>query len=85
MIFSAASCLPSRLPDDLQDLVERVEDGLEPFEDVDARLQRLELVLEPGAHDLEPEVQELPEDLVQLEPLRLADQPGSRSAPGTSG
>ena len=74
MIFSAASCLAVGLPDDLQDLVERVEDGLEAFEDVDARLQRFELVLEPGAHDLEPEVQELPEDLVQLEPLGLADE-----------
>ena len=83
MIFSAASGLAVRLADDLQDLVERVEDGLEAFEDVDARLERLELVLEARAHDLEPEVQELPEDLVQLEPLGLADAAGSRSARGT--
>ncbi len=62
------------LPDDLQDLVERVEDGLEALEDVDALLQRLELVLEPRADDLEAEVQEVPEDLVQLEPLGPADR-----------
>ena len=36
-------------------------------------LQRLELVLEPLGDDLEPEVQEVPEDRVQVEPLGPAD------------
>ena len=41
--------LAFRLPDDLQDLVERVEDLLEALENMNALLQRLELVLEPLA------------------------------------
>ena len=41
--------LALRLPDDLQDLVQRVEDLLEALEDVDALLERLELVLQARA------------------------------------
>ena len=57
----------------LDDLVERVEDLLEAFEDVDALPERRQLVLEPPGDDLEPEVQEVPEDLLQIEPLGPAD------------
>ena len=40
---------------------------------MDALLQRLELVLEPVGHDLEAEVQEVPEDRLEIEPLGAAD------------
>ena len=36
------------------------------------RLQRLELVLQAAGDDVEAEVQEVPEDLVQIQPLRPA-------------
>ena len=52
------------LADDADDLVERVEDHLEALEDVDALLERRQLVLEPPGDDLEPEVEEVPEDLL---------------------
>ena len=65
--------LAVRLADDAEDLVERVEDLLEPLEDVDAPLQRLQLVFEPRGDDVEPELQEVPEHLVQIEPLGPAD------------
>ena len=69
----------------LDDLVERVEDLLEAFEDVDALLQRRELVLEAPGDDLEAEVQEVPEDLLEVEPLGPADLRRSRSESGRSG
>src|SRR5262249_50563279 len=65
--------LPLRLAHDLEDLVERVEDLLEAVEDVDALLQRVELVFEPLGDNVQPEVQEMPEDLVKIHPLRTAD------------
>ncbi len=65
--------LAVRLADDADDLVERVEDLLEALEDVNALLEGGELVLEPPGHHLEPEVQEVPEDRLQVEPLRPAD------------
>ena len=77
--------LAVRLPDDPDDLVERVEDLLEAFEEVDALLERRELVLEPPGDDLEAEVQEVPEDLLQIEPLRAGRPRGSRSGSGRSG
>jgi len=43
--------LAVRLADDPDDLVERVEDGLEAFEDVDAPLERRQLVLEALGDD----------------------------------
>ena len=49
MIFVGGVGLAVGLADDPDDLVERVEDRLEAFEDVDALLERLELVLEPVA------------------------------------
>src|SRR5690606_20455536 len=61
--------LPFRAADDRQDLVERVEDLLEPFEDVDAPLERREFVLEPARDDAEAEVEKVPEHLVEVEPL----------------
>ena len=85
MICCAGVGLALRLADDLQDLVERVEDLLEAFENVDALLERLELVLEALGHDLEPEVQEVPEDRVEIEPLGPADFGVLRSGSGTSG
>src|SRR6185437_12575351 len=57
------------LPDDFDDLVERVENGLEALEDVDPLLERRELVLEPLGDDVEAEVEEVPEDRVQIEAL----------------
>ena len=65
--------LAVRLPDDAQHFVEHVEDLLEPFEEVDALLQRLELVLEAARHHVEPEMEEVPEDRLQIEPLGPAD------------
>ena len=65
--------LAVRLADDAQDLVEGVEDALEALEDVDAPAERGQLVLEPRGHHVEAEVQEVPEDLVQVEPLGPAD------------
>ncbi len=41
--------LALRLPDDLEDLVQRIEDLLEALQDMDAFLERLELVLQPLA------------------------------------
>ena len=74
--------LAVRLADDPDDLVERVEDRLEAFEDVDPLLQRGELVLEPPGHDLEAEVQEVPEDLLADRAARAVRAPGSRSGSG---
>src|SRR6185503_6837844 len=53
--------LAVRFPDDFQNLVKRVENRLEAFEDVNALVQRLELELEPRADDFESEMQKLPE------------------------
>ena len=61
------------LADDADDLVERVEDLLEALENVDALVQPVELVLQTIGHDLEPEVQEVPEDRVQIALLRPPD------------
>ena len=61
------------LADEAQDLVERVEDFLEAFEDVDALFERAQLVLEARGDDVEPELQEVPEDLVQVQPLGPSD------------
>ena len=70
------------LADDADDLVERVEDLLEALEDVDALLERRQLVLEPPGDDLEPEMQEVPEDLLEIEPLGTADFGVLRSGSG---
>ncbi len=65
--------LAVRLADHPDDFIERIEDRLEPFEDVNPLLQRGELVLEPPGDHLEPEMEEVPEDLLQIQPLRPAD------------
>ena len=65
--------LPLRLPDNLQDLVERIEHLLEALEDVDALPDGLQFVLEPLGDDLEPEMKEVPENRMQVEPFRAAD------------
>ena len=52
--------LAVRLPDHLDDLVERVENGFEALEDVNPFLEGGQLVLEPPGDDFEPEVQEVP-------------------------
>ncbi len=85
MIFSAASALPSDLRMMLDDLVERVEDLREPLEDVDPLLERGELVLEAPRDDLEAEVEEVPEDRLQIEPLGAADLRVLGRHRGTSG
>src|SRR5690606_27277613 len=61
------------LADDLQDLVEGVEDGLEAFQDVDAALQRPQLVLQAPRDDFHAEGQEVPEDLSEIEALRAPE------------
>ena len=61
------------LADDADDLVERVEDLLEALEDVDALLQLRQLVLEARGHHVQAEVEEVPEHLLQVEPLGAAD------------
>src|SRR5215467_2856621 len=65
--------LPVRLADDLDDLVERVEDLFEAFEDVEAFLECRQLVLEASGDDLQPEVEEVPEDLLEVEPFRASE------------
>ena len=64
--------LAVRLADDLDDLVERVEDLLEAFEEVNAALQLLELVFETAGHHFQAEVEEVPEHALQVEALRPA-------------
>ena len=61
------------LPDDADDFVERIEHLLEPLEEVDPLLQRGELVLQPLGDDLEPEMQEVPQNLLEIEPFGTAD------------
>ena len=61
------------LANEADDLVECVEDLLEALEDVDALLQLRELVLEARGHHVQAEVEEVPEDLLQVEPLGAAD------------
>ena len=65
--------LALRVTDQLQYLVERVEDLLEALEDVDALGQRGVLVGQPPRHHFQPEMQEVPEDLRQIEALGPAD------------
>src|SRR5262245_29994405 len=65
--------LAVRLSDHADDLVEGVEDGLESLEDMDPLFKRRELVLEPFRDDVETEVQEVPEDLLEVQPRRTAD------------
>src|SRR5690606_17580467 len=60
------------LADELDDLVEDVENLLEAFENVDASAQCSELVFETPGHDLPAEMQEVPEDGVEIEPFRPA-------------
>ncbi len=55
---------------DLDRLVEILEDDREAFEDVDSLEQVLELELKPAGDDLQPEIEELLEDRLQVEPGR---------------
>src|SRR5262249_50746816 len=64
--------LPFRLTDDPEDLVKGVEDLLETLQDMEPLLERGEFVLEALGDDVEPEVEEVPEDRVQVEPLGAA-------------
>ena len=68
------------LADDPQDLVEGVEDLGEAFEQVLPPRQRGQLVLEPPRHDVEAEVQEVPEHR-----LRDRGAPAGRPRPARSG
>ena len=65
--------LAIRLADDLEDPIERVEDLLEAFEDVDTPGNRRGLVFEAAVHDLHAEVQEVPQHRLQIEAFGPAD------------
>ena len=54
--------------DDLDGLVEVLEDDRKPLEDVDPLEQDLELVAEAAGHHVHPEVEELLEDRLEIEP-----------------
>ena len=54
-------------------LVQRIEDGLEAFEDMNSLQKLREVELEPAPHDIETEVQELPEQCAQPHLGRRAD------------
>src|SRR6185295_15317895 len=58
-----------RLPDETNDFVEGVEDLFEPLEDVHALPERRQLVLEPPRDHLQPEMEEMPEHLLQIQSL----------------
>jgi hypothetical protein len=61
--------LAGALADDLDRAVQRVEDDREPFEDVDPLLQLPQLELEPPPHRGEAEVEEVPEHLLEVQPV----------------
>jgi len=72
MILSAASALPSDLRM-MRMISSSASKTFEAFEQVDALFQRGQLVLQPPRDDLEAEVEEVPEDLLQIEALGAAD------------
>ena len=49
--------------------LQRVEDDREPFQDVNPPPQLLQFVLEPAFDRREPEVEEVPQDRLEAEPL----------------
>ena len=59
--------------DDPDRLVEVVEDDREAFEDVDPLEQVLQLVAEPAGDDFQPEVEEMLEDALEIEPAGDGD------------
>src|SRR5213075_2531632 len=59
--------------DDLDQVVEDVEGEREAFERVNAPLELAQLVRQALRHDFEPEMQEMPEYLLETEPLGPAD------------
>ena len=73
MIFFAASALPLGGADDLEDRVERVEDGRETFEDVHPLRELFELVFESLRDDVEAEVEEVPEHGAEIRGAGAAD------------
>ena len=54
-------------------LVQRVEDDLEAFEDVDASLELRQVVLQPAHGDVEAEIQEGAQDAQQIQPIGAGD------------
>ena len=62
--------------------VERVEDDLEAFEDVDALAKLLQLELEAFANRLQAEIEEIAQDLLEAEPARLRLAVGVRHQAG---
>ena len=72
MILAAESALPS----DLRMIRMISSSASKTFSNpsnVDALLEGLELVLEPVGHDLEAEMQEVPENRLEIEPLGASD------------
>ena len=73
MIFCGRVRLALGLADDADDLVEDVEDLLEPSRMWIRFSQRGQFVFEPPGHDIQAEVQEVPQDGLEVQPLRPAD------------
>ena len=61
------------LAHETQHRVQRIEDDFEPLEKVDAAPERGELVFQTPGDDIEPEPQEVPQELVQDTLRRLSD------------
>src|SRR4029453_19386628 len=59
-----------RRPREAKYLREKVEDLLEAFEQMHPLLDRLELVLQPARDHLETEMEEVPQDGLEIQPLR---------------
>ena len=73
MICCAASALPSDLRTIFRISSSASKTFSKPSRMMDALADSLELVLEPLGDDFEPEVEEVPEDGVEVEPLGPAD------------
>ena len=70
-----------RLANDLHDLVDVVDGDLEPLEDVLARLRLTQVVLRAPRDDLVAMVDEVPQQLLEVEDLRLTVHQGEHDHP----
>ena len=74
--------LAIRLADQLDGLVQGVEDDAEAFQDVDAPLELFQFVLEAALDRLEAEIEEVPQDRLEAQPLWLQLAVGGRHQTG---